>query len=610
MLNPNNDRLDYGQILAPPDDYVIDCAVGTTYSLDLDALTGACLALGLSEETDSVLMNNPVCLLEALRSTGDKVALFCEGGQIHLPGTVSSLYVLLEKMVFPVVTAKKKGMAAYPSFHPKFWLIRYKRASSKEVLYRVVVLSRNLTFDRSWDVSFYMDGKAGKASEKNQPLCDFLQYLIRQLPSSENSNDKAKMIRTLIRELPNVVFQPGEKQFYDYEFIPNGVRNSAGGIYSILDMPLFSDTFHEVLVMSPFLSGGVVRSFNDRNRYSFIQNPQYMLITREMSLGRLKPEDVSHFRIFTMRDMVIDGETAISDDTANTRKQDIHAKVYMIRKYSDTDLYLGSLNASHNAVYGNIEFMIRLKSKNRYLNLEKLTASLFGSEKDGSDNPFQEVTLENAILDENEDIQSALDEVIKDINRSKPNAAVRAEEDSYSLNIHFGQCDTRGYRVTVRPLLTKRPAADFASDVLFPRLSITELSEFYSVSVSDGESTVSRVLVIPTTGLPEDREKAVITSVISDKDCFYRYVAFLLGDDSILSVLENDAASGDGIGSSNRQQYTVPALYEKMLQTAATNPGKFRGIEYLIKTISKDGVIPEDFKRLYDTFKKAVKLNG
>ena len=588
---------------------MIDCAVGTTYSLDLDALTGACLALGLSEETDSVLMNNPVCLLEALRSTGDKVALFCEGGQIHLPGTVSSLYVLLEKMVFPVVTAKKKGMAAYPSFHPKFWLIRYKN-NTGSAAYRIIVLSRNLTFDRSWDVSFYMDGKAGKASEKNQPLCDFLQYLIRQLPSSENSNDKAKMIRTLIRELPNVVFQPGEKQFYDYEFIPNGVRNSAGGIYSILDMPLFSDTFHEVLVMSPFLSGGVVRSFNDRNRYSFIQNPQYMLITREMSLGRLKPEDVSHFRIFTMRDMVIDGETAISDDTANTRKQDIHAKVYMIRKYSDTDLYLGSLNASHNAVYGNIEFMIRLKSKNRYLNLEKLTASLFGSEKDGSDNPFQEVTLENAILDENEDIQSALDEVIKDINRSKPNAAVQAQEDSYSLNIHFGQCDTRGYRVTVRPLLTKRPAADFASDVLFSRLSITELSEFYSVSVSDGESTVSRVLVIPTTGLPEDREKAVITSVISDKDCFYRYVAFLLGDDSILSVLENDAASGDGIGSSNRQQYTVPALYEKMLQTAATNPGKFRGIEYLIKTISKDGVIPEDFKRLYDTFKKAVKLNG
>ena len=53
MLNPNNDRLDYGQVLAPPDKYRLDFAIGTTYSLDLDALVGACIALGLSEETDS-----------------------------------------------------------------------------------------------------------------------------------------------------------------------------------------------------------------------------------------------------------------------------------------------------------------------------------------------------------------------------------------------------------------------------------------------------------------------------------------------------------------------------------------------------------------------------
>ena len=91
MFNPNNDRLDFGQILAPPADYDLDFAVGTTYSLDLDALVGASLAMGLSEETDSELLKNPVCLLEALRGTGDKVALFCEGGQIHVPNKVTPL---------------------------------------------------------------------------------------------------------------------------------------------------------------------------------------------------------------------------------------------------------------------------------------------------------------------------------------------------------------------------------------------------------------------------------------------------------------------------------------------------------------------------------------
>lgn len=119
MLNPNNDRLDYGQMLSAPDGYQLDFAVGTTYSLDLDALVGACIALGLSEETDSDLMKNPICLLEALRATGDKVALFCEGGQIHLPGKVSSLYILLESMVFQVNAVKRRETKGFPSFHPK-----------------------------------------------------------------------------------------------------------------------------------------------------------------------------------------------------------------------------------------------------------------------------------------------------------------------------------------------------------------------------------------------------------------------------------------------------------------------------------------------------------
>ena len=610
MLNPNNDRLDYGQILAPPAGYNLDFAVGTTYSLNLDALVGASLALGLSEETDSELMNNPVCLLEALRSTGDNVALFCEGGQIHMPNRVTPLYILLEKMVFSVKTPKRKGIAAYPSFHPKFWLIRY-RNNDGDLRYRVIVLSRNLTFDRNWDIAYYMDGHVtADTTDKNEPICDFLRYLVAQLPGTESGKDKVKKIRALIRELPNVIFEPEEKAFYDYEFIPNGVRRASGGIYQFDETDLFKDTFHEILIISPFLSAGVIRAFNDRNTRSLINDARYMLITREMSLGRLKPEDVSHFQIYTMRDAVIDGETAISDEAQEIQKQDIHAKIYMIRKYSSTDLYLGSLNASHNAVYGNIEFMIRLRSKRRYLDLDKLAASLFGTEKDGSDNPFQEVTLQTAIIEEDDEPTKALDAVIKEINRSNPSAVVHPEdEEYYSASVHFEACDTKGYQISIRPLLSRRTKG-FSRDVLFTRLTITQLSEFYVIGVSDGEQTVERILIIPTDGLPDDREKQVVSSVVNDRDCFYRYIAFLLGDDSILSMLEINNAGVEADDTMSRQMYHVPALYEKMLQTAAVNPEKFNGIEYLMKTISEDGIIPEDFKKLYETFKKAVKFNG
>ena len=610
MLNPNNDRLDYGQILAPPAGYDLDFAVGTTYSLDLDALVGASLALGLSEETDSELMNNPVCLLEALRSTGDKVALFCEGGQIHMPNRVTALYVLLEKMVFSVRTAKRRGSSRFPTFHPKFWLIRYKN-NNRELVYRIIVLSRNLTFDRSWDVTYYMDGHVtDDTTDKNEPICDFLRYLISQLPADENGKEKARGIRALIRELPKVVFETGEKTFYDYEFIPNGVKNSTqGGFYSFDKTDLFQDTFHEILIISPFLTGDIIKNFNERNKGSMRRDARYMLITREMSLGRLKPGDVSNFVIYTMRDQVIDGETAISEGAQEIRKQDIHAKMYMVRKYSNTDLYLGSLNATHSGVHTSIEFMVRLRSKNRYLNMDKMTADLFGSEKDGSDNPFQ-VTLQNAIIDEEDEKDRALDTVIKSINRSNPYAVVKAEdEEHYSVSVSFDACDTKDFRVLVRPLLSKK-TEEFSEAIIFAGLTVTQLSEFYVVSVSDGERVLERVLIIPTEGLPEDCEKQVISSVVSNRDCFYRYIAFLLGDDAILSVLETNAAEGDPRSNMNRQAYHIPALYEKMLQTAAVNPEKFKGIEYLMRTISDDGIIPEDFKKLYKTFKKAVKFNG
>ena len=609
MLNPNNDRLDYGQVLAPPDNYTLDFAIGTTYSLDLDALVGACIALGLSEETDSDLMKNPICLLEALRATGDKVALFCEGGQIHTPNNITSLYILLEKIVFQVSTAKRKGIAKFPSFHPKFWLIRYVDENGTP-LYRVVVLSRNLTFDRSWDVTFTMDGKVnGRKTLKTSPVVDFVSYLTSNLPSDENAKTKLKKIRTIIRELPYVHFELNSREFEDFEFLPTGVKSSDGGFHSTNDKPfapLFEDSFHEILIMSPFLTNSVIKDFIDRNKY--INHTDYMLFTRAMSLGKLRSDDCADFRIFTMKDAVVDGESTISEEMQQAQKQDIHAKVYMVRKYSDTYLYLGSLNASHNAIKGNVEFTIMLKAKNRYLNMKKLSESLFNGSEDNPSNPFQEVKLtDTVVVDEEQEKQNILDGYIKEINRMKPTARVICNADNYDISINFAKYESSEYTVTVSPLLSNKTEL-INENVLFKSLSLTQLSEFYKISVSDGTNSIQRIIIIPTEGMPEDREKAVVSSIVKDKECFYRYIAFLLGDSYVLSALET-INGAEIVGRKNTNNtIQIPALYEKMLQTAATAPERFKEIEYLIKAVSADGVIPEQFEELYNVFKKAVKL--
>ena len=609
MLNPNNDRLDYGQVLAPPDNYTLDFAIGTTYSLDLDALVGACIALGLSEETDSDLMQNPICLLEALRATGDKVALFCEGGQIHMPNNITSLYILLEKMVFQVSTAKRKGITKYPSFHPKFWLIRYVDENGMP-LYRVVILSRNLTFDRSWDVTFTMDGKVNdRKTAKTSSVVDFVSYLTNNLPSNDNAKAKMKKIRTIIRELPYVHFELDSREFEDFEFLPTGIKDADGGFHTVEDepfVPLFADSFHEILIMSPFLTNSVIKDFIDRNKY--INHTDYMLFTRAMSLGKLNPDDCADFRIFTMKDAIVDGESTISEEEQQIQKQDIHAKIYMVRKNSDTYLYLGSLNASHNAIRGNVEFTLMLKTKNRYLNMDKLSESLFNGSKDNPSNPFQEVKLTDKFtVDVEQEKQNVLDSYIKEISRMKPTARVVCNADNYDININFAKFEGSEYSVTISPLLSNKTET-INENVLFKSLSLIQLSEFYKISVSDGTSTVQRVVIIPTEGMPEDREKAVVSNVVKDKECFYRYIAFLLGDNYVISALETTKEMGtDGL-TNTRKTTQIPALYEKMLQTAATAPERLKEIDYLIKAVSADGVIPEEFETLYNVFKKAVKL--
>jgi len=598
VLNPNNDRLDYGQILSAPNKYKLDFAIGTTYSLDLDALVGASLALGLSEDTDSKLAHNPIALLEALRVTGDKIALFCEAGQIHIPSKVTSLYILLEQMVYQVKTPKTKGIGTYPSFHPKFWLIRYIDEKNNP-LYRVVILSRNLTFDRSWDVTFCMDGvKKDTETTKNDPIKDFLAYT---LPFAKKNPDKQKKIRQICKELSYIHFDVGSNGFYDFDFIPVGVRKADGGYYSIKDYPLFTSTFNELLVMSPFLSDEVIKGFNDSNRS--LTQTERVLITRAMFLSSLKPENCDKFRIYTVKDSVIDGESFVSEEDNNIQKQDIHAKIFMLRKYSDSELYLGSLNASRNAIIGNIEFVIRLKAKNRHLNLTKLTESLFCGAEDNPNNPFQLVDVTKVPKSETEPEQ-LLSAIVKDITRLKATATVTPNGDNYNVQVVFDKL-VSGYDITISPLFSNKQTR-LDTQVEFVDLTAVQLSEFYKITVSDGTNSLTRVIMIPTTGLPEEREKMIVSSVVKDKNCFYQYVSFLLGDSLSLGgaeIFEDPTSS-----SSTAKHHTtiLPALYEKMLKTAVEEPEKFKEIDYLLKAVAGDGVIPAKFEETYRIFRKAV----
>ena len=116
MLSPKKDRLDYSNILKPPQGYQLERALGTTYSLDLQTLVAALLPLALAESPEREIKENKVCLLHAIQKIAKKMVVFCEDGQTSFPkGTPSKLLPFIEKMLVCVDLPNKDENKTYAS---------------------------------------------------------------------------------------------------------------------------------------------------------------------------------------------------------------------------------------------------------------------------------------------------------------------------------------------------------------------------------------------------------------------------------------------------------------------------------------------------------------
>ncbi|MBR4368769.1 MAG: phospholipase D family protein [Prevotella sp.] len=599
MFKPKEDRLNYGQLLMPPVGYTLVRAVGTTYSLDLETLMSVCIALGIQESTDSTLTKNPFAILKSLQGLSEKLLIFCEAGQISpMPPDKSPLMLMLDKMIVPVKLKAIKGKGI-PSFHPKTWTLQYEDAEGNQY-FRFIVLSRNLTFDRSWDVAVSLDGKlTGGRHRSSYPIVDFLEYLkYNALEGVSLKTEKRRILNALIQDLPYVKFSLEDKRFLDFEIIPLGI-----GSADIDKDPLMTNTFHDLLIMSPFVSSGVLQSFDQRKQLK-INNRH--LITRTTELHKIAGK-LESFKVFTMKDTVVEGEEIVSDDEpTKVQQQDIHAKMYMMTKDSSSTLYLGSMNASENGLHRNVEMLLKLSAYRYYLNIDQIEADLFGPDEKW--NPFEEIdlsTVDNKEPEKNE--KDELERVIKSICRLKSKAVIELSGDNYKVIVNF-ICPRDVFpNVDIAPARTVR-TQPLSDKVVFDGLSALELTELYRITVKGESESLTRMMLIPTE-MPIDRDDMVVRSILKDKRAFVDYLAFILGDDYVLSALEmNATTTSDKDKGLRSNEDGLPAIYEKMLKVAYREPERLKEIRQIIDRIADNEIIPDEFIQMYDTFTKTLKL--
>ncbi|MBI3969915.1 MAG: phospholipase D family protein [Chloroflexi bacterium] len=633
MLEPTDRRL-LLEALRPPQGYSLDYAVGTTFSLDLLALLTTPLAFALFDWQDQEgrPTADPLALLQAVRRYADRMAVFCQAGQIAIPRRDQLLYGYLETAVFEVNPPRGNGV-----FHPKVWLLRFTAGEDEatEARYRLLSLSRNLTFDRSWDTVLSLDGEVlprRNALAMNHPLGDFVASLPglarRPLPAQVQER-----IDTIAAEVRRVRFEAPDGLTLE-TFWPIGVR------------PAYRWPFpprpKRVLVVSPFLSDGFLRDFASPGGSNVV-------ISRTEALDELSGTVHGLFaQQFVLSDAASEepqeAPAPLAPGTTATAPEDVapvdaspeslldapleglHAKLFVVEEGWDARLWTGSANATSAAFSENVEFLVELRGRRTQFGVDALLAQPQGRTSFAdllqTYNPPDTPVVADAV-------QQRLERLVDSARRllgqttlaADVSSAGEGERQEYTLTLSSeapvalpASVQLRCWPVTLREEAAclvgpiNQPAATVMAR--FGPLSFEALTSFFafSVTAAEGEREVATrfVLNVPLRGAPQDRRERMLRSLLRNRQQVLRFLLFLLAEGSgdMAGALLAAPAMGHGTayGADGAFGSQFPLL-ELLLRALDRQPLKLDQVARLIEDLSstEEGrqLLPDGWERVW-----------
>ena len=608
VLEPGRRQL-FLDTLRPPQGYVLDRAVGTTFTLDLMALLTVPLAFTFSDvqDRDGQIPTEPLSLLESARRYADRIAVFCHGGQTGVPRAAQPALAFIERSV---VAAHPPNLGSLRGiFHPKVWVLRYVARGDEpdqSIKYRLICQSRNLTFDASWDATLVLDGELSQEHVSEYPVNGALVDFIRVLPTlalGPLSDSQEGSIELLADELPRVRFDPPEGLEIS-RFLPFGVsqRNVR---YPDLE-------YRPLLVISPFLDGGFLRSVTrPRPRSVLISRREALLTAPVAAIGAF--DEVYAFR---------SGLDLESEDNEESLPHlaGLHAKVYVIDDGWKARIGIGSANCTGAALGDpprNVEFMVELVGSKSKFGIDALLAPPGQGESGTFRSLIEEFDPEEAgtVAEDDDSIRlnHILDEAAETIARADLTATVDDTDNvRYTMRLALGgppRLPAEVRKVFCWPATlaagNQQPLED---GVEFADLSLEQLSAFLAIEVQatiDGKSESKKfVRTIQVSGLPEDRLPRLIARMLRNPKQFMQLIWLLLTPDQDVSFGE---LSGLLSNEGNRTDWRValPGLLERMLETLGSDPGKLDAVASLLQDLRKtqEGreLIGADFDRVWET---------
>ena len=614
MLDPRT-RGALLEALRPPPGYVVDSAIATSYSLDLIALLTAPLAFSLydrlaAREGDGPERVDSFALLHAVRQHAERLVVFCESGCIAKPRGYRQLLVYLEDSVVQVSARDNEGL-----FHPKIWVTRLT-SHSGPVRYRVLCLSRNLTFDRSWDTMLSLDGELAdrtRAIGESKPLAEFIEALpeltLRALRPSQRA-----IVDRLADEVRRVKFEVPEP-FETLRFWPLGHAGRTA-------LPFEDARIERMLVVSPFLAAPRLRTLAERGK-------KHVLVSRIDELEQM-PADVlaAYSEVNVLHDAAEDLEDEPNDEERNQLSvgsvppaRGLHAKLYVADDGWNAHVWTGSANASEAAFGANVEFLVQLTGKKSKVGVEQFLDAEGGGLRTLLV-PFAPRPEAIAQTEIEKRLKETLRRASRVISRGEWTARVAPEhglEAKETYAIHLGldrgelalppDCSVRVWPIS----LPEDRAIDLAdaATARFDRCSIQALTAFFAFEVTARASNrVERctfVVRVTLVGAPEDRSAHVLRALLDDPAKVLRFLRMLLSLDAFEALELLDPTEDDlrdtGRGATAAGAEAVP-LFESLVRTLEREPDRLGEVKRLVDELraTQDGqkLLPPDFDRVWE----------
>ena len=638
MLEMDEGRVSFAETLRPPEGYDLSYAVGTTYSLDLRALLGVCIPLGLGFEPEALDSVNPVSLFAALEQLQGKLAIFCDKGSMRADispdSRTSGLLMLLEGMVHQVhVNRYRKD--ALSSFHPKVWVVEYTSRRDDEPLYKLMVMSRNLTFDTSWDIVVSLDGHPGEGGECSEHVAQFLEFLADgDTQTSTDRDDTRKRgshtarMRKLAQSIRKVQFRVDGRDFDSVDFLPFGPQYAeAGSLMDARKCDLLTWRWRSMLVVSPFLSSSTDAPLSMMAQHRSGVSGRYVLLSREDTLATLAENVRGAWECYCPASSLADVELEGQDGVDASDYSNLHAKLYFSQDMGGRRrLWAGSLNASRNGTFNNVEALIVLGVKRSHLTFNQMLKPLIGD--GGKDRPpfvpfDPPSSVESGQVDDQE-FRRAFRIASRLV--SFRSVRVYGDDEAATIDVSVELASVtkacKGITLMLSPLLVSDSRTIgvgtriHVQELSFRGLRPDQVSAFFTITGTDAAGHCRQcVTVCPRdrfddTGLSlEDRSSEVLGRILSQGSSElsqYLAHAFDLPEAAYAINGEQQLPSKH----SSDRTFGVPAgFYERLLDMADMNPEVFERASYLLDLIPNDvrNDQLDDLRKLVETFSKAVR---